>query len=204
MAPRPQLIQGCLCASSAQPNTDEGTAQELSRFYKQNPAAVALDLINSCWGIQPAARGQARGAVHVSPAPCQLPLLLRELGNRWWVTVLRLPSLLNGFVPGWERGRGVMLTWDGVVLPQEFTFPSTKGTDVPCVVAKPQASQYKPCLCYGCAVGLAEQRGKGWGIVPSVALKHVCLLRHCQPLCWGPRRFDSEKVGRPVLWERFT
>lgn len=63
-----------------------------------------------------------------------------------WVTVLWLPSSLNGFVLGWVRGKGVMLTWDRCVLPQEFIFPSYKGADFPHMVTQPQAAQYKPWI----------------------------------------------------------
>lgn len=194
MASRAQLKQSCLCPSSAQPSTTGAD------FKSKTQLAVALDLINSCWDIQPM---DELGVQHVCPpASFQLPLLLQDLGKRWWAAVIWPLSLLNGFVLGWESRRGVRLTRDKCVLCQVFTFPCSKATDIPCMELSLRQTSASP----GCAVDV-QWVWQSWARAEASSL---CGTEMCVPTQTLPSSVlrvmggDSEKVRRAVLWEKFS
>lgn len=56
----------------------------------------------------------------------------------------------------------------------------------PVRVTEPQTNQCKPWLCCGCAVGLAKQLAKGWGIVPLWCW-NTCAYPDTAKLCFGGR-----------------
>lgn len=77
MAPRPQWVQGCICISSGQPNTNGAQLRSWADFISKTQPAISLDLINSRQGMEPEACGQAMGTGNVP----QLSLSSGSLGT---------------------------------------------------------------------------------------------------------------------------
>lgn len=188
MAPRALLKQSCFFLSSAQPSTTGAD------FKSKTQLAVALDLINSCWDIQPVDK---LGVQHVCPpASFQLPLSPPGFGEEV-VGCSNLTSLLAKWFCAWMRDQE-RLTWDKCVLCQVFTFPSCKGTSCAWNWASDRPVQALVVLWVCSGSGRA---GQGLKHHPSVALKCVCLPRHCQALFWGSwrviqRRWEELSCGR--------
>lgn len=85
---------------------------------------------------------------------------------------------------------------------QVFTLPSSKGTDIPCMELSLRQTSASP----GCAVDVQWV----WQRWERAEVSSLCGTEMCVPTqtlpgsVLGVMDGDSEKVGRVVLWEKFS